>query len=107
MQQHITQYRMKALCEALAVSRSGYRSWLYRPVNRYKLAFREAVSTCYLAQKARAGAPSIAAEIQARGYIVAYSDHKRVRDHVHAHLRNNHVHAHHRNNMAVHHNSRT
>ena len=37
----------------------------------------------------------------------AYSDHKRVRDHVHAHLRNNHVHAHHRNNMAVHHNSRT
>ena len=43
MQQHITQYRMKALCEALAVSRSSYRSWLCRPVNQCKLAFKEEV----------------------------------------------------------------
>ena len=71
MQQHITQYRMKALCEALAVSRSGYRAWLYRPVNRVKLAFKEAVSTSYLSHKARAGAPSIAADINIQGFNVS------------------------------------
>ena len=68
MQQHITQYRMNALCEALAVSRSGYRSWLCRPIIQCKLAFKEAANTCYLAHKARAGAPSIAAEIKAKGF---------------------------------------
>lgn len=71
MQQHIAQYRIKALCEALAVSRSGYRSWLCRPVNQYKLAFKEAVNTCYLTHKARAGAPSITAEIKAKGFNVS------------------------------------
>ncbi len=71
MQQHITQYRMKALCEALSVSRSGYRAWLHRPVNTYKLAFKEAVSVSYRAHKARAGAPSIAAEIKAKGFNVS------------------------------------
>lgn len=68
MQQHITQNRMKALCEALVVSRSGYRSWLCRPIIQCKLAFKEAVNTCYLSQKARAGAPSIVAEIKAKGF---------------------------------------
>jgi len=68
MLQHIAQYRMKALWEALAVSRSGYRSWLCRPVNQCKLAFKEAVNTCYLAHKARAGAPSMTAEIKAKGF---------------------------------------
>ena len=71
MQQHITQYRMKALCEALCVSRSGYRAWLHRPVNAYKLAFKEAVSASYRSHKARAGAPSIAAEIKVKGFNVS------------------------------------
>ena len=52
MQQRITQYRMKALCEALSVSRSGYLAWLYRPVNRYKLACKDAINTSYLSHKA-------------------------------------------------------
>lgn len=71
MQQHITQYRIKALCEALAVSRSGYRAWLYRPVNRVKLAFKEAVSKSYQFHKARAGAPSITADIKTSGFNVS------------------------------------
>ena len=71
MQQHITQYRIKALCEALQVSLSGHSAWLYRPVNRVKLAFKEAVSKSYLYHKARAGAPSIAAEIEAKGFSVS------------------------------------
>ena len=49
----------EALCGALAVSRSSYRYGLCRPVNQCKLAFKEAVNTCYIAHKARAGAPSI------------------------------------------------
>ena len=32
---------------------------------------KEAVSTCYLSHKARAGAPSIAAEIKAQGFNVS------------------------------------
>ena len=71
MQQHITQYRMKALCEALSVSRSGYRAWIHRPVNTYKLVFKEVVSISYRAHKARAGAPSITAEIKAKGFNVS------------------------------------
>jgi len=68
MQQHITQYRMKSLCEALSVSLSGYRAWLHRPVNPYKEALKETVSISYRAHKARAGAPSITAEIKAKGF---------------------------------------
>jgi len=71
MQQHITQYQMKALYEALCVSRSGYRAWLLRLVNTYKLAFKEADSVSYRAHKARAGAPSITAEIKAKGFNVS------------------------------------
>ena len=71
MQQHITQYRMKALCEALSVSRSGFHAWLHRPINTSKLAFKEAVSANYRAHKARAGAPSITAEIKATGFDVS------------------------------------
>ncbi len=71
MQQHITQYRMKALCEALSVSRSGYRAWLSRPVNRVKLAFKEAVRICYHSHQARVGAPSITADIKTSGFNVS------------------------------------
>ena len=61
---------MKALCEALVVSRSGYRAWLNRPVNSIKLEFTEAVSPCYQSHNARAGAPSIAADIKTKGFNV-------------------------------------
>ena len=71
MQQHITRYRMKALCEALSVSRSGYQTWLRRPANMYKLALKEVISTSYHSHKARVGAPSITAEIQAKGFSVS------------------------------------
>lgn len=71
MQQHITQYRMKALCDALQVSRSGYQAWLHRSVNVHKLALKEAVNTYYVAHKSRAGAPSIAAELKAQGFNVS------------------------------------
>ena len=62
---------MKSLCEALSVSRSGYRAWLHRPANPYKEAFKETVSVSYRAHKGRAGAPSINAEIKAKGFNVS------------------------------------
>lgn len=55
---------MKALCEALSVSRNGYRAWLHRPVNTCKLAFKEADSANSHSHKARTGGPSIAADIK-------------------------------------------
>ena len=37
MQQHLSEYPPEALCEALAVSRSGYHAWCNRPVNQARL----------------------------------------------------------------------
>jgi len=71
MQQRIKHYRMAALCEALAVSPSGYRAWLHRPVNPYKEALKETVSISYRAHKARVGAPSITAELKAQGFTMS------------------------------------
>lgn len=71
MQQHLTQYRMSALCEALQVSRSGFHAWRARPVNERRLQLSTAVATCHTQHQARAGAPSIAADIQAQGLCVS------------------------------------
>ena len=64
MQQHLTQYRMSALCEALQVSRSGFHAWRVRPVKERRLQLSTAVATCHTQHQARAGAPSIAADIK-------------------------------------------
>ena len=71
MQQHLTAYHMIALCEALQVSRSGFHAWRTRPVNLARLTLSNAVAACHTSHKARAGAPSIAADIQAQGFEVA------------------------------------
>ena len=71
MQQHLTQYRTVALCEALQVSRSGFHAWLARPVNARKLQLSTAIAACHASHQARAGAPSIAADIQAQGLCVS------------------------------------
>lgn len=71
MQQHIQTYRMNALCEALQVSRSGFHAWCNRPIHEAKLALNHAISTCYVSHQARAGAPSITADIQAQGISVS------------------------------------
>lgn len=71
MQQHLSQYQTAALCEALAVSRSGFNAWRKRPVNQAKLAFNQAVGHCHTQHKARAGAPSIHADLQAQGFCVS------------------------------------
>lgn len=71
MQKHLTTYRMVALCEALCVSRSGFHAWRTRPVNPAKLQLRNAIAACHASHKARAGAPSIAADVQAQGFCVS------------------------------------
>lgn len=71
MQQHFTQYQPASLCEALAVSRSGYHVWCKRPVNQGRLQLRQVITACHVSHKARAGAPSITADIQALGFAVS------------------------------------
>lgn len=71
MQQHLTQYSTVALCEALQVSRSGFHAWRTRPVNARKLQLSTAIAACHASHQARAGAPSIAADIQAQGLCVS------------------------------------
>ena len=71
MQQHISTYRMAALCEALRVSRSGFYAWQKRPINPAKLQLSSAVKACHTRHKARAGAPSIHADLQAQGFAVS------------------------------------
>ena len=71
MQQHLIQYRMVALCEALGVSASGYYAWCSRPSNKQKTALKEAVRICFAKHKARVGAPSIRAELYAGDTVVS------------------------------------
>jgi len=71
MQQHISTYRMNALCDALRVSRSGFHAWCHRPTNQAKLALSHAITACHVSHKARVGAPSIHADLQAQGMGVS------------------------------------
>lgn len=71
MQQHFTQYQPASLCEALAVSRSGYHAWCKRPVNQGRFALRQVVTACHVSHKARTGAPSITADVHALGFAVS------------------------------------
>lgn len=71
MQQHLHTYRMKALCDALSVRRSGYYAWVNRPVNQTRLQLRSAIAACHVSHQARAGAPSIHADLQAAGMIIS------------------------------------
>ena len=71
MQQHITQYRMAALCKAMSVSRSGYYAWRHRPQNERLLALKQAVQACHVRHKARVGAPSVTADCHAQGFYVS------------------------------------
>ena len=71
MQQHISTYSMSALCEALSVSRSGFHAWRIRLVNQAKLQLNQAVNHCHSMHKARVGAPSIHADLQAQGICVS------------------------------------
>ena len=71
MQQHIRTYRMNALCDALRVSRSGFHAWRNRPINADALRLSNAIAACHTSHKARAGAPSIHADLQAQGMGVS------------------------------------
>lgn len=71
MQKHISTYSMTALCEALSVSRSGYHAWRNRPVNQARGQLTQAVTACHASHKARAGAPSVTADLQAQGFSVS------------------------------------
>lgn len=65
MLEHINQYSMTALCQALCVSRSGYYAWHKRRGQRRPLL--QAVSHAFAAHKARAGAPTLAKDLHANG----------------------------------------
>jgi len=71
MQQHLNQYEPAALCEALSISRSGYHAWRKRPLNQARVQLSVAVTACHASHQARAGAPSIAADVQALGFAVS------------------------------------
>jgi transposase InsO family protein len=71
MQQHLSTYSIKALCEALQVSRSGFHAWCHRPVSEAGLALSHAIADCHAIHQARVGAPSISADVQAQGFDVS------------------------------------
>ena len=66
MNQHINQFSMAALCQALCVSRSGYYAWRKRASKCQ--ALESAISTCHSTHKSRVGAPSIYAELCESGF---------------------------------------
>lgn len=69
MQQHIHQYSMAALCEALRVSRSGYFAWKKRP--QEIKALDQAVAQCHRTHLGRAGAPCLTRDVWAAGLKVS------------------------------------
>jgi putative transposase len=70
MKQHLDTYQMKSLCQALSVSRSGYYAWLKRQQHNSPNELSQAIVCCYHQHKARAGAPSIHAQLSDDGFKV-------------------------------------
>lgn len=69
MHQQLKHHRMKALCQALQVSRSGYYAWHKRKSRTAPLF--NAVSQAFASHQARAGAPSLHHELRAQGLDVS------------------------------------
>jgi transposase InsO family protein len=65
MHEQLEHHRMKALCQALQVSRSGYYAWHKRQSRTAPLL--SAVSQAFASHQARAGAPSL----QAQGFEIS------------------------------------
>jgi transposase InsO family protein len=69
MHDQLSHHRMKALCQALQLSRSGYYAWHKRKSRTAPLL--RAVSQAFASHKARAGAPSLHHELQAQGFEIS------------------------------------
>jgi hypothetical protein len=69
MAQHLSSYRVPALCEALQVSRSGIYRW--KSVKHEVGAVDKAVSTAFAHHNSRAGAPCLTADVRATGVLVS------------------------------------
>jgi putative transposase len=70
MIEHLEQYSMAALCEALRVSSSGFYAW--RRIRQQKVcALDQAVYQAYKAHAGRAGAPCLTGDVQALGVQVS------------------------------------
>ena len=69
MIEHIDQYRLQAMCQALQVSRIGFYYWHKRA--KQLTAVDEAVSNAFKAHKGRAGAPCLTQDIHALGFEVS------------------------------------
>lgn len=69
MNEHLDQYTMRALCEALVVSRSGFYAWR----NRGQIAsdLDLAIASEFNRQQSRAGATSMACQIREDGFAVS------------------------------------
>ncbi len=71
MHKQLKQHRMKALCQALQVSRSGYYAWHKRKSRTQPKPLLNAVSQAFASHKARAGAPSLHCDLLEQGFQVS------------------------------------
>lgn len=69
MIEHIHQYRLQAMCQALQVSRSGFYNWHKRA--KQLTVLDEAVGQVFKAHKGRAGAPCLTSDVNALGFAVS------------------------------------
>jgi putative transposase len=69
MHEQLAHHRMKALCQALQLSRSGYYAWRKRKARANALLI--AVSQAFASHKARAGAPSLHCDLLEQGFEVS------------------------------------
>lgn len=69
MLEHLQQFRLKALCQGLQVSRSGFFAWRKRA--RQASPVDVAVKTAFEIHKGRAGAPCLTGDVHALGIKVS------------------------------------
>jgi transposase InsO family protein len=69
MHQQLKHHRMKALCQALQVSRSGYYAWHKRKSRAKPLL--NAVSQAFASHQARAGAPGLQRDLLEQGFVLS------------------------------------
>jgi putative transposase len=74
MREHRQKYRLKILCRALRVSRSGFYDWCSRPESRREkeeLELTREIENIHLGSRKTYGSPRVHAQLQGMGYPVS------------------------------------